>query len=272
MKISIIMPNRNGDRYIEQAIRSVLAQRQDKEVELEFLVIDGASTDTSLQIIDRYLPDIARVISEKDRGPASAINKGLRLATGEIIGWLNADDYYFPGALARMVEVVKKRPGHAIYFGRCPIIGETGVEIRKGITAFKECFFPASSRFTIQCINYLSQPATFFTRGAFERAGPLREDLRAAFDYEFFLRLWRQGGAARIPGKPVAAFRWHEVSISGLDFERQFREEYEAAVRDAGRFSPQALCHWFVRWGIVGSYSLMAIYRRKSGRRAGQGI
>lgn len=271
MKISIIMPNRNGERYIDQAIRSVLIQRQDTEVDLEFLVIDGASTDASLQIVDRYRPDIARIISEKDSGPASAINKGLRLATGDIVGWLNADDYYYPGTLARVIAAVKKRPGHAVYFGRCPIVDEIGLEIRKGITVFKEMFFPLSSRFTIQCINYISQPGTFFTRRAFEQAGLLREDLHAAFDYEFFLRLWRQGGAVRITGGPVAAFRWHEVSISGRGFGRQFREEYEAAVRDAGRFSPQALCHWFVRWGIVGSYSLMEIHRRKSGRRTGQG-
>ncbi len=256
------MPNRNGGRYIEQAIRSVLSQRQDDGVDLEFLVIDGASTDDSLRIIERHRAEIAHLVSEQDAGPASAINKGLRLATGDVIGWLNADDYYYPGALARVIEAAKKRPDHALYFGHCPIVNETGLEIRKGITLFKEMFFPLSSRFTIQCINYLSQPATFFTRRAFEQAGFLREDLRAAFDYEFFLRLWRLGGAVRMAGGPVAAFRWHEGSISGQVFGRQFREEYEAAVRDSGRFSPQALCHWFVRWGIVGSYSLMARHRR----------
>jgi hypothetical protein len=80
----------------------------------------------------------------------------------------------------------------------------------------------------------------------------------AAWDYEFILRLWRCGNTVHIPGAPTAAFRWHEQSISGQNFRIQFQEEYEAARADAGRFSPQTLLHFFVRWGIVGIYSLMA--------------
>ena len=79
----------------------------------------------------------------------------------------------------------------------------------------------------------------------------------------YTLRLWRQGGAARIHGGPLAAFRWHETSISGAHFKQQFKEEFEVAVADAGSLSPQALLHWGVRWGIVGSYACMAWNRNR---------
>lgn len=250
------MPNRNGERFLEQAVRSVLAQRG-PGVELEYIVVDGASTDGSLAILERFRRDIDVLISEPDQGPASAINKGLMRATGDLVGWLNADDYYHPDALARAAAALAAHPGRALCFGRCEIVDEQGREIRGGITRFKEAFFPVSSRFAIQCVNYVSQPALFFRRGAMAAAGLLREDLKAAFDYEFHLRLWRRGGAAVIPGGPVSAFRWHAASISGQQFRRQFREEYDAAAADAGRLSPQALIHLGVRWGIVGSYMLM---------------
>lgn len=264
LKISLITPNFNGARYLEACLQSVQAQRRDG-VDLEFLVMDGGSRDGSLDILHRHCADIDVLVSEPDQGPASAINKGLARATGDVVGWLNADDYLFPGALARVRDTMARHPAAALCFGRCPIVDEGGAEIRRGITRFKEGFYPISFRFVFQCINYLSQPATFFRRTAVQAAGPLREDLRAAFDYEFFLRLWRQGGAVQVPGpEPLAAFRWHPQSISGQHFARQFREEYEAARADAGRFSLQTLIHWGVRWGIVGSYALMA--RRRAVR------
>ncbi len=256
MKISIITPNYNGERFIAATLSSVLAQRGDG-VDLEYIVIDGASRDRSVEIIRSYGGAIDRVISEPDTGPASAINKGFALATGEIVAWLNADDLYHPGTLARVAEGFVRHPDRAIAFGSCRIVDEEGVEIRRGITRFKEAFFPVSCRAMIQSINYLSQPAMFFRRSALEKAGPLREDLKAAFDYDLTLRLWRQGGAVRIPGGPLSDFRWHPGSISGSGFRNQFKEEYEIARADAGRWSPQTLAHWFVRWGIVGIYGMM---------------
>ena len=256
MKVSIITPNFNGERFIEKTITSVLAQRE-PGVEIEYIVVDGASHDRSLEIIRPYRDQIDLVISEPDHGPASAINKGLRRASGELIGWLNADDVYHPGTLRRAAAVMTQHPDAALCFGRCRVINEEGLEIRRGITRFKEAFFPFSCHFVIQSINYISQPATFFRRTALEKAGLLREDLKAAFDYDLTLRLWRQGGACRIPGPPVSDFRWHPGSISGSAFRRQFKEEFDIAAADAGRCSLQALAHWFVRWGIVGSYTLM---------------
>ena len=261
MKFTIITPNKNGGRFLEETIRSVISQKE-SGIDLEYIVIDGGSTDDSLKIIRRYEQDISQIISESDQGPVSAINKGLRLASGEIVAWLNADDRYHPGALKRVAQVMAAHSNRALCFGACRIIDEEGREIRRGITRFKEAFFPLSSRFTIQCLNYISQPAMLFRRSALETAGYLREDLVAAWDYDFILRIWRQGGAVHLSGAPLTDFRWHPGSISARRFSIQFKEEFDAAARDAGWLAPQTWIHGIVRWGIVGAYTLMAFSRQ----------
>ena len=263
MKISIITPNFNGARFLEESVRSVQSQAG-PGVEVEHIVIDGGSTDASAAILDRVGAGIAYRVSERDNGAASAINKGFRKASGDLIGWLNSDDRYRPNALSRVAAAMQGHPRKALCFGHCPIIDEEGREIRKAITRFKEAFFPLSSRFTFQSINYVSQPAMLFRRTALEAAGPLRENLRCAWDYEFMLRLWKQGGATHVSGGPLADFRWHPGSLSGRGFEVQFQEELDAAIADAGRWSPQALLHRGVRRGIVTIYDLMARRRAVS--------
>lgn len=258
MKISVITPCRNSGRFLETTVKSIISQRATAGVEIEYIVVDGASTDNTPEILAKYAKDIDKVVSEPDKGPADAINKGFRLATGDIICWLNADDTYEPDAIRRLVECVNKKPGRGIYFGKCRIVNLDGKEIRKGITHFKNAFFPFSCRPMIQTINYVSQPASFFSREAVEKAGLLRIDLKAAFDYEYILRLWKNGGGAVIPGGAVSNFRWYPGSISGQTFKRQFKEELDAAIADAGKWSIQAFLHRFVRFGIVSIYSLMA--------------
>lgn len=262
MRISVVMPNYNGAAFLEEAIDSVVAQRG-AGVEVELIVVDGGSTDGSGAILERRAADLTGLIREPDGGPAEAINKGLAHATGDLLAWLNADDRYAPGALKRVADAFTAHPDRALVFGHCPIIDEQGREIRRGITRFKEGFFPWSSRFTIQCINYISQPAMFFRRAAWEQAGALRTDLKAAWDYEYILRLWRFGGAVRLAPPALAAFRWHAGSISGMHFRRQFREEWHVAAADAGRASLQAMLHFGVRWGIVFCYSVLAWRRRR---------
>jgi glycosyltransferase involved in cell wall biosynthesis len=263
MRFSIITPNFNGEQFLEETLSSVIQQCSDN-IELEYLVIDGNSTDNSHAIFSRYSSHINRLVIEEDSGPANAINKGFALATGDVIAWLNADDIYYPGTLERVRQAMEMTPQAAICFGSCTIINEQGEIARSAITNIKEFFYPFSSRFTFQCINYLSQPSVFFRRQALDQAGPLREDMIAAWDYEFFLRLWHCGKSHYIKGEPLSSFRWHQKSISGQNFEIQFKEEYEAARGDAGRNSLQTFLHFFVRWGIVGIYSLMAVSRKGS--------
>jgi len=258
MKISIITPNYNGARWLARCMDSVLSQELAPGDELEYLFMDGASTDDSLGIAEARRDRLAALVSEKDSGPAEALNKGFRQATGDLIGWLNSDDQYQPGALAKAARAARAHPGKSFFFGKCRIVNEQGEESRGFPTFVKNACFPFSCHFLIQCINYVSQPASWFRRSALEAiGGTLRTDLKAAWDYELMLRLWRQGGGQKIPGPPLASFQWHPGSISGTFFEQQFREEWEVAAADAGRFSPQAGLHALVRHAIVASYRLM---------------
>lgn len=257
MKISIITPNYNGARWLARCMDSVLSQELAEGDELEYIVVDGGSTDSSLAVAEERRDRLAALISEPDDGPADALNKGFRLATGELIGWLNSDDTYQPGALVAAMAAARRHPRAALFFGKCRIVDEEGREIRGFPTWVKNACFPFSSRFLIQCINYVSQPASWFRRSALAAAGGLRTDFQAAWDYDLTLRLWRQGGGVRVPGGPWANFQWHPGSISGTHYERQFEEEWRAAVQDAGRWSPQAAIHWLVRHGIVTCYRHM---------------
>ncbi len=263
MKISVITPTFESAGFLEACVRSVISQRAEG-VDLEYIVMDGGSKDGSVELLRQFGDEIDVVVSEPDQGPGDAINKGFQKATGEVVAWINADDRYRPGALKRVVEVMEKNPEASFAFGHCPIVDLEGQEIRQGITRFKEAFYPVSSRFTFQCINYISQPACFFRRSAVEAAGPLCFDLKAAWDYEFFLRLWRQGKAVRIPAPAVSEFCWHEGSISGQHFRQQFDEEFQAAKADAGTVSLQTLIHWGVKWGIIGAYSMMERRRKQA--------
>jgi len=257
MKISILTPNYNGERWLARGMDSVLSQQLAPGDELEYIVVDGGSTDGSQAIAEARRDRLAALISGKDNGPADALNKGFRLATGDLVGWLNADDVYRHGALAAAADAARKHPKVAFFFGKCRIVDEVGTEIRGFPTLVKNACFPFSCRFLIQCINYVSQPASWFRRTALEAAGGLRTDFKAAFDYDLTLRLWRQGGGVRIPGGPWADFQWHPGSISGTHYERQFEEEWRAAAADAGKWSPQAVLHWLVRHGIVACYRWM---------------
>ncbi|MCI5146594.1 MAG: glycosyltransferase, partial [Candidatus Electrothrix sp. AR3] len=154
MRFSIITPNYNGERFLEQTLTSVLNQ-VGKGIELEYIVVDGGSTDQSHAILKKYADDITHTIIENDAGPADAINKGFALASGEVIAWLNADDLYYPGTLQRVQRAMERTPKAAFWFGGCPIFNEQDEEIRTGITWFKEFFYPFSSHFTYQCLNYL---------------------------------------------------------------------------------------------------------------------
>ena len=257
MKITVLTPNYNGGRWLARCMDSVLAQELAPGDELEYLFLDGGSTDDSLAIAEARRGRLAALVSEKDAGPADALNKGFARATGDLVGWLNADDVYRPGALAKAIAAAQAHPRAAFFFGKCRIVDEAGVEIRGFPTFVKNACFPFSSRFLIQCINYVSQPSSWFRRSALAAAGGLRTDFKAAWDYDLTLRLWRQGGGVRIAGEPLADFQWHPGSISGTHYERQFAEEWRAAVADAGRFSPQAALHGLVRRGIVACYRLM---------------
>ena len=113
-RITIVTPSFNQGQYIEAAIRSVLRQEYPN---LEYIILDGGSTDESVSVIERYAPYLAHWASAADDGPAQAINRGLARATGDILGWLNADDLYLPGALWAAAEALARQPDAALVYG-----------------------------------------------------------------------------------------------------------------------------------------------------------
>jgi GT2 family glycosyltransferase len=255
--LSIITPCLNAAATLPEALGSVREQRGDLQV--EHLVIDGGSTDGSLEII-RSAPGV-RWISEPDGGLSDAMNKGIRMATGGVVGWLNADDVYRPGALARVVDAFAARPGARWLTGPCAIIDGDGHEIRRPVTAYKRLLL-SHYRFALFLTqNFVASPATFVRRSAFDEVGLFDERFRYSMDYDMWLRLARREPPIVLDGEPLAGFRMAEGSLSMDGFERQFVEHAENA-REHGEGHPLA-----VAANHVSSRAIVLAYRLLRGLR-----
>lgn len=255
LRISIVTPSRNQARFIERTIASVLGQKGD--FDLEYQVIDGASMDETIAILRRY-GNRLRWSSESDDGQVDAINKGLRAATGDIVGWLNSDDVLLPGALDKVATAFRALPDVEWVHGRCEIIDVNDRPIRRWISYYKHLRAQRHSFENLLTENYVSQMTAFWRRSVHDEIGYLDPSLDLAFDYDFWLRLAERGAPAYIR-EPIACFRWYETSKSGAGFEKQFREDAEVAARRTPGGKPWI--RWRKRaknWAIVKTYLLLA--------------
>jgi glycosyltransferase involved in cell wall biosynthesis len=228
-KITVVTPSLNQGAFVERTVRSVLEQEGD--FDLEYLVYDGGSTDETLDILRRYDGRL-RLVAEPDTGQSNAVNKGLRAATGDIVGWVNSDDLLYPGALARVAAAFSARPDLTWLHGRCEIVDENDRPIRRWVSAYKDLRCRSYTRRRLLVENFVSQMTVFWRRGAMDRIGLLDEALRYSFDYEYWLRLSALGDPVYLPER-IAAFRWYRSSKSGSSFEKQFREDEQAFLRHA---------------------------------------
>ncbi len=223
-KISIITPSYNQGQFIERTIRSVLDQNYPN---LEYLVIDGGSQDGTAGILKKY-EERLRWVSEKDKGQADAINKGIGRATGDIIAYLNSDDVYEPGALNKVAEHFRTHPETLWLTGKCRIIDEKDREIRRPITAYKNFLLRHYSYSLLLVTNPASQPATFWRRSAVDEFGLFDENEHLVMDYDYWLRIGKKYPLAVLDGY-LAGFRVYASSKTSRSFLTTFKREMELA-------------------------------------------
>lgn len=260
MKISIVTPSYNHAHFIERTIDSVLNQNYP---DLEYIVMDGGSKDGTVDILKRYKDKIVWK-SEKDGGQSEAINKGLKMATGDVVAFLNSDDTYEPGALAKVAKFFEDNPDIKWAYGKCRIIDENEKEIRKPITLYKNLLLKRYSFNKLLSENFISQPATFWRREIHNKIGFINEDEHYTMDYEFWLRIGQKYPAGVIDDY-LANFRMYNTSKSGSLSNPQFQDE----LRIAKKFSKGArwpiLLHKFNYYKIVWIYRAMSEIRKLRG-------
>lgn len=212
-KVSIVTPSFNQATFLEKTILSVIGQDYPN---LEYFVVDGGSTDGSLEIIQKYSNQIQWWVSEKDSGQAEAINKGFSHASGEIIAWVNSDDFYLPGAITQAVQALGENPSAAFVFGEVQVLNENGETInilKYGDWGLKE----------LMSFHIIGQPAVFMRREALLRAGMLDTQYHFLLDHQLWLRL---ASAAEIRYVPQlwAGAHYHAGSKNaarGVEFGRE---------------------------------------------------
>lgn len=259
MKISIITPSFNQRVFLRETMQSVLTQRGD--FELEWIVIDGGSHDGSVSLLKESGDPRLIWSSEPDRGQSDAVNQGLAKASGDLVGWLNSDDLYTPGALESVRRTFLEHPGIAWLAGRCAIIDADGRRIRQGVTEYKN---EQLARYTYRRLlreNPISQPAVFWRRPFGQGVGPLDLSLRHAMDYDLWLRMGRRADPYILP-RTLALFRLHQHSKSGTETAPRFAEQYQVAQRYFNGDRASQVVHWLNVKKIVTAYRVMGLLGR----------
>jgi glycosyltransferase involved in cell wall biosynthesis len=228
--VSVVTPSLNQGRFIGDAVRSVLGQDYPR---IEYLVVDGGSTDGTLPVLARF-DGAVRWISEPDHGQAAAINKGFRLASGEILAWLNSDDLYEPQAVSVAVAYLQAHPDTAMVYGDATHVDTEDEEI--GPCAYVG---PFDLDRLIHEADYIVQPATFFRRSAFEAVGGLDESLHWGMDYDLWLKIARRFPVAYLPRK-LARYRQTGENKTALGRFDRFDEIKRIGLRHGAGGLPAA--------------------------------
>jgi glycosyltransferase involved in cell wall biosynthesis len=229
-RISIITPSLNQADFLEEAIRSVLLQGYP---DVEYILIDGGSSDGSVEIIRKYEAWVAYWVSEPDEGQASAINKGFKRAGGDIVAWLNSDDFYLQGTFHGAALFLCGHPNVKVAFGDAVFVDESGRRLQAYRGVEHGC---------IRNMMYwkgwdIPQPSVFMRKEVVAEMGYLNESYRYAMDYEYFLRTSMQY-PFRHTGKALAAYRIHHKSKTG-DWEQNKTKFFRECRRANSELLPQ---------------------------------
>jgi glycosyltransferase involved in cell wall biosynthesis len=223
-KISIVTPSYNQGIYLEQTVLSVIGQHYPN---LEYIVMDGGSSDNSIEILKKYDKDISHWQSGKDNGQAGAINKGFEIATGDILAWLNSDDFYLPGILHFISKILDPSKDEII-IGNC-------FHFREGTSGSWGSKVPEHfKKEDLRIYDYVIQPSSFWTRKAWEKVGKLDESLQFTFDWDWFIRASAKGIRFREVSNYLSSYRIHNAHKTSVGGKKRIDEIIALYKRNIG--------------------------------------
>ena len=237
MLVSIVTPSFNQARYIEKTIQSVLAQEYPQ---IEYFVLDGGSTDGTIEVIRKYTDRLAWWASEEDGGQTAAINKGFARAKGEVLAWLNSDDTYEPGAVAAAMKYLQEHPEVGMVYGNCNYINEAGDVIGKFGAA------QTDYRLLRQGYTHIPQQTMFFRADLWKQVGPLDPSFYFAMDYDLWTRIAARTQIKYVP-ETWADFRLHTSGKTILADDRCWPEMLQVHYRDGGSFFSVIVAKYYLR-------------------------
>lgn len=236
--VSIITPSFNQARYLEATIQSVLEQDYPR---IEYIIVDGGSSDGSVDVIKKYAGRLAWWVSEQDKGQTDAINKGFNRASGEILAWLNSDDTYNPGAVSAAVKYLTENPDVAMVYADCNYINEQGGVIGKFNSA------QTDHRRLREGYVHIPQQTMFFRANYWQELGPLDPSFYFAMDYDLWTRIASRAPIKYLAGQAWANFRIHTSGKTTSADDRCWPEMLRVHYRDGGGFFSIIVAKYYLR-------------------------
>ncbi|EKN3723013.1 TPA: glycosyltransferase family 2 protein [Yersinia enterocolitica] len=236
-QVTIAVPSFNQGMFLDDALSSIFQQ----QIPVEVFVLDGGSTDNSVDVIQKWDNQLAGWRSCADDGQASAINEGIALGCAPFVCWLNSDDWFLPNALSTLLNELQAHPEAPAVYGRCwNVVQNTGKRTPVWVEPFTE------KRLALRCI--ISQPATLIRRSAWEAVGGLDSQLHLAMDYDLWWRLYKQIGALHFVDEFVATNREHEATKTKTFRYRHYQEAIAVVRKYHG--------HVPLKWWLAQPYAV----------------
>ena len=252
--VSIVTPSFNQARYLEATIQSVLAQDYPR---IEYIIVDGGSTDGAVDVIKKFADKLAWWVSEKDRGQTDAINKGFARASGQIFAWLNSDDTYEPRAVGQAVKYLIEHPEVGMVYADCNYINESGQVIGRFPAAQTD--LPRLQRGYV----HIPQQTMFFRAELWKQVAPLDPSFYFAMDYDLWTRIASHAELKYIAGQTWANFRIHTSGKTIAADDRCWPEMLRVHYRDGGSFFAPIVAKYYLRKLVAPLWSWR--FRRRLG-------